>query len=71
MTDPTLLPFAAAALTATALAAGAGLRAWQDWLALQRERLGAGRPAKKQTGDLTALRARVRRLEAIANGIEL
>ena len=70
MSDPALLPFAAAALIAAGMSAAAGLRAWQDWLALRREEVatnGAGAPR----GDLATLRARVRRLEAIANGIEV
>lgn len=70
MSDPALLPFAAAALIAAGMSAAAGLRAWQDWLALRREEV-ALRSGQPNGGDLTTLRARVRRLEAIANGIEV
>jgi hypothetical protein len=68
--DPSLLPFAAAALAAAGMSAAAGLRAWQDWIALRREQVSCG-AAPARDPELTALRARVRRLEAIASGIEL
>jgi hypothetical protein len=69
MSAPALLPFAAAALIAAGMSAAAALRAWRDWLALRREEVAArGGP---RDGDLKTLRARVRRLEAIANGVEL
>ena len=70
MSDPALLPFAAAALIAAGMSAAAGLRAWQDWLALRREEV-VTNCARAPRGDLATLRARVRRLEAIANGIEI
>jgi len=70
MTDPSLLPFAAAALAAAGMGAAAGLRAWQDWIALRREQVSSGQ-APGGDRELTALRARVRRLEAIASGVEL
>jgi hypothetical protein len=70
MSAPTLLPFAAATLIAAGMGAAGALRAWRDWLALRREEI-AVRHGPPRGGDLTALRARVRRLEAIANGIEI
>jgi hypothetical protein len=72
MADPTLLPFAAAALIATGTTAAAVLRGWNEWLALRREQLSKGRGAGRAGGSgLAALRDRVRRLEAIANGADL
>lgn len=70
MADPALLPFAAAALAATGMAAGAALRGWRGWLALQRERRESGCVLRGPGTDLAALRVRIRRLEAIASGTE-
>jgi len=70
MADPSLIPVAAAAFAASGMSAAAGLRAWQDWIALRREQLSSGRAPARDV-ELTALRARVRRLEEIASGIEL
>ena len=66
----------ASVLLAMGLAALAGLRGWQAWLDFKRLELAA------QTGDATLppaggrieiadLKERVRKLEAIANGIDL
>ena len=71
MADPSLVPLAAAALAAAGMSAAAGLRAWQDWIALRREQVSSGRGPVRSCDELTALRARVRRLEAIASGVEL
>jgi hypothetical protein len=49
------------------LASAAALRAWRQWLALKRLELAKGRPGRRQIAEL---RERVRRLEAIAGGIE-
>jgi hypothetical protein len=66
--DPvTLLAFGCAATIGFGLAAGAALRAWRQWLALKGLEL-AGRPGG---GQIAELRARVRRLESIAGGIEV
>ena len=76
--EPTLV-IAAASLLGLALVAAALLRAWEGWLALKRRELdalangardgedtrGAGRIA------LADLRERIRKLEAIANGVDL
>jgi hypothetical protein len=66
--------FALAALVGLALTAGAALQAWRAWLELKREALHSGRPLASPTSariELASLRERVRRLEAIATGIEL
>ncbi|MEA3032017.1 MAG: hypothetical protein QOH86_33 [Sphingomonadales bacterium] len=66
--------FAFATLAGVALAAGAALQGWKAWLALKREALHAGRPLASPTSariELASMRERVRRLEAIASGIEL
>jgi hypothetical protein len=67
MSDPTpLFVFAGTALAGLGLASAAALRAWTQWLELRRERLAAGSPAPSEA--LATLRARVKRLEAIASG---
>ncbi|MGQ0589227.1 MAG: hypothetical protein ACT4N8_06815 [Sphingosinicella sp.] len=74
MTDPTLLVLAFAATLALALVSAAALRGWQGWLELRRLELNGGRAAPGARGparvELTELRDRVRRLEALANGVE-
>ncbi|HEY0414394.1 MAG TPA: hypothetical protein VGD66_14760 [Allosphingosinicella sp.] len=73
MNDAALLPFAAAALIATAMASAAALRAWTAWLELRRDQIATGRRFGSKIGspDIVRLRERVRRLEAIANGADL
>jgi hypothetical protein len=72
----TLVP-AAAGLAATALLCLTGLRAWRDWLQLRREELGRAGPSADPHGEvalrieLAAVKERLKRLEAIANGVEL
>jgi hypothetical protein len=70
MSDPNiLLTLAATGTFALAIAASAGLRGWQEWLELRRAQL--SEPGAKRSSappELIDLRARVRRLEAIANG---
>jgi len=67
MTDPAaLVALCSAGTGAVALLSAAGLKAWRSWLELRRAALGAAGPP-----DVGELRARVRRLEAIAAGIEL
>jgi hypothetical protein len=70
MEDPSILiGLAGTATTGLALASAALLKGWTQWLELRREALRLGRPAPPaKAGDLTALRERVRRLEAIADG---
>ena len=78
MTDPILIATVAASLLATAaIAAWAGLRAWHEWLELKRLELASGRaeasmpPAAGGRIELADLKERVRKLEAIAAGIDL
>lgn len=66
----TPLPFAAMLTIALALVSAAGLRAWRQWLDLKRSELVRNGPANPR-GDLGELKRRVRRLEALASGIEI
>ena len=74
MQDPTSL-FALAGFCAAGLAltSAAALRAWTEWLELKRleykDRANGPSPAGR--GELARLRERVRRLEAIASGVDL
>lgn len=74
MTDPAaLFALLALATLGLAIAAAALLRAWQGWLALRRLELGGGeahanRPPPRI--EIADLKDRVRRLEAIADGVE-
>ena len=77
MTDPILIAtIAASLLTAAAIAAWAGLKAWHEWLELKRMELVSGRaeatmPPAGGRIELADLKERVRKLEAIAAGIDL
>ena len=69
---------AATALAITAMLCLAGTRAWRGWLELKRLELGAraGDPeaAEDEIGlriELAAMRERLKKLEAIASGVEL
>ena len=74
MADPALiLAVASAGTAAVAVTAAATLKGWQEWLDVRRAELerGRARPERSPTGmriELAALRERVRRLEAIADG---
>ena len=70
MTDATtMLTFVTAGTAAIAITAAAGLRGWQEWLDLRRAELGGSSARRSETpAELVELRARVRRLEAIASG---
>ena len=72
MNDPaSLVALSGSALLAIGLASAAGLKGWTGWLALRRLELG-GRPGGAGARiELADLRARVRRLEAIADGGEV
>ena len=75
MADPaSLAALTGSGLLAVGLASGALLKAWFGWLELRRIELEArGKGARKGSGgrpELAELRARVRRLEAIASGGE-
>jgi hypothetical protein len=68
-----VIALASAGTLTVTIAAAAALRGWEDWLDLRRRELGGTRPSTVRATarpDLTELRARVRRLEAIANGSE-
>ncbi|HYI39795.1 MAG TPA: hypothetical protein VE053_05695 [Allosphingosinicella sp.] len=76
MTDPaSLAALTGSGLLAVGLASAALLKAWFGWLELRRVELAArGGGARKGPGarpELADLRARVRRLEAIASGGEV
>ena len=74
MTDPiSLVALSAAGLAAVAMASFAALHGWRGWLELKRLDLGGASgegpraPSVSRT-EITTLRERVRRLEAIASG---
>ncbi|GAB5347390.1 hypothetical protein [Alteriqipengyuania sp. 357] len=76
--EPTLV-IAATSLLGLALVAAALLRAWEGWLAFKRRELEAlsnGRNDSEETRGtgriaMADLRERIRKLEAIANGVDL
>jgi hypothetical protein len=71
MTDAaSLAALSGSGLVAIGLLCGALLKAWHGWLELRRIELGSrGGGVRKGPGpELAELRARVRRLEAIASG---
>lgn len=78
MSDPsTLLILTASGAAGLCLASAAALKGWQGWLDLKRAEL-MGRaceepriPSPAARIELADLKERVRRLEAIASGIEL
>lgn len=77
------LSLAVSLVAVAAILCGAMLAAWRGWLELKRLELQAGRraaapmpdePEEAGTGtliELAAVKERLRRLEAIANGVEL
>lgn len=65
-----ILPFALLLTLAVALVSAAGLRAWRQWLEMKRLEI-AGDSNAGPRAQLGELRRRVRRLEALANGIDL
>ena len=62
-----LLTAAAATTIALAIVATALLRGWQRWIELRRVQVSEGHEVRAPV-ELSRLRARVRRLEAIASG---
>jgi hypothetical protein len=74
MADPaSLAALTGSGLLAVGLASGALLKAWFGWLELRRMEIEARGGRRKGLGgrpELAELRARVRRLEAIASGSE-
>ena len=77
MTDPmSIAMIGASVIVAIAIAAVACLKGWQDWLELKRMELASGRadagmPQTHGRIELADLKERVRKLEAIAAGIDL
>ena len=77
MTDVTLMIGVAAGLGAFLIGVFALLRGWNGWLELKRAQLDrsdvphqAATPSPAARIELADLKERVRRLEAIANGVE-
>jgi hypothetical protein len=77
--DPTVV-LTAGLIVAVVVLAGAALRAWQGWLDLKRrelDRVPAGHAVEEGSGigtariELADLKERIRKLEAIASGVEL
>jgi hypothetical protein len=74
MDEPSsLIALSASVFLATGLASAAALKGWSQWLELRRLELSrrGGVRAGGTRPELAELRARVRRLEAIADGAEL
>jgi hypothetical protein len=74
------LLIAASVLVGLLVVAGALLKGWQDWLALKSRELETGRPAREIEGgaregaariEIADLKERIRKLEAIASGVDL
>lgn len=77
--DPTIV-LTAGFIVAVIVVSGAMLRAWQGWLELKRSELGhapASHAVDEGSGigtariELADLKERIRKLEAIASGVEL
>lgn len=64
-----LAVLAASGLLAVGLTSAAGLMGWYEWLELRRLQLGGNQPSGSRS-ELARLRARVRRLESIADGVD-
>jgi hypothetical protein len=71
---------AASALVGLLVVAGATLKGWQDWLALKSRELESGRGPREIEGgaregaariEIADLKERIRKLEAIASGVDL
>ena len=78
MFEPSIV-IAAAALVGLVIVAAALLRGWQGWLALKRQELEAHAAPPSDRGstmgaariELSDLKERIRKLEAIASGVDL
>lgn len=78
MSDPiVLVTLASTGIAALSIASAAALRGWNGWLELKRleiggpDRMGRGPPSPAARIELADLKERVRKLEAIASGIEI
>jgi hypothetical protein len=73
MSDPAaFITLGMTATAAIAIAAVAGLKGWQEWLELRRIELSSGQRRRRNVPpELSELRERVRRLEAVANGADI
>jgi len=75
----TNLMTAAVALTAMTIISLVALRGWRDWIQLKREELTAGHSISQDTAvphagsriEIADLKERLRKLEAIAAGVDL
>jgi hypothetical protein len=74
------LLIAASALLGLVVLAATALKGWQDWLALKDRELQVARPAREIEGgaaegaariEIADLKERIRKLEAIASGVDL
>ena len=74
------LLIAASALMGLLVIAGATLKGWQDWLALKSREIDTGRRPHEIEGgsregaariEIADLKERIRKLEAIASGVDL
>ena len=78
MFEPTIV-IAGAALIGLTIVAGALLRAWHDWMEYKRHELEHEEAPREDTGsamgaariELADLRERIKKLEAIASGVDL
>lgn len=78
MFDPTLI-IATAALTGLVIVAAAMLRGWQGWLQFKRSELEGRASPRQDEGssmgaariELADLKERIKKLEAIASGVDL
>ena len=80
MFEPTMI-IAGASLVGLTIVAGALLRAWHGWLALKRQELERHMAPESEAGtgssmgaariELADLKERIKKLEAIASGVDL
>ncbi len=73
MSDPQFI-LATAVLAGLAMLLAAALTGWRDWLRLKHRQLGAepaASPSASARIELADLRERIRKLEAIAAGVDL
>ena len=78
MNDPaTIMAAASAGVLGISITSAAGLKAWDGWLDVKRLELGVGRPDVRSSSsigtrfEVADLKERVRKLEAIASGVDI